>query len=74
MKSLTLLAIYIASFIICFLILSVPGYLFVGSFEAVIKCTTWQLMYSLFIGWWMAVLPTREYYLKNQQEFDKIFS
>lgn len=73
MKTLTLIAIYIASFMIIFLIVSFPGYLFVGSYKAVIYNNGWQVMYTLFIGWWLAALPAREYYLKYEKEFDKIF-
>lgn len=73
MKTLTLLAIYIASFIIIYFIVSFPAYIFVGSYKAVIYNSTWQLMYTLFIGWWLASFPAREYYLLNEEYFDKIF-
>ncbi len=74
MKKLILLAIiYIASFIIIFFITSLPGYVFIGSYKAVIYCTAWQVMYSFFIGWWMAILPAREYYFLNKEYFDRIF-
>jgi hypothetical protein len=73
MKSLILLAIYIASFIAIFLITSFPGWLFIGSYKAVIYCTAWQVMYSFFVGWWMAILPAREYYLLHEKYFDKLF-
>jgi hypothetical protein len=73
MKTLLLLAIYIASFVIIFFIVSFPAYIFVGSFKAVIYNGTWQLMYSLFIGWWTAAFPAREYYLLQEEYFDKIF-
>lgn len=74
MKKLILLAIiYIASFIIIFFITSLSGYVFIGSYKAVIYCTAWQVMYSFFIGWWMAIWPAREYYLLNEEYFDKIF-
>jgi hypothetical protein len=67
MKSLMLLAIYIASFVIIYFIVSFPAYVFIGSYS------TWQLMYTLFIGWWLASFPAREYYLKNEKDFDRIF-
>lgn len=72
MKSLLLLAIYIASFIIIYFIVSFPAYIFVGSYKAVIYNSTWQLMYTLFVGWWLAVYPAREYYIKHEKEFIKI--
>jgi len=73
MKTLLLLAIYIASFVIIFFIVSFPPCIFVGSYKAVIYNSTWQLMYSFFIGWWMASFPAREYYLLHKEYFDKIF-
>lgn len=73
MKSLILIAIYIASFIIIFFIVSCPAYIVVGSFKAVIYNSTWQFMYTFLIGWWMAIWPAREYYLLNEQYFDKVF-
>jgi hypothetical protein len=72
MKTLLLLAIYIASFIIIFFIASLPACIFVGSFKAVIYNNLWQLMYTFFIGWWMASFVAREYYLLHKEYFDKI--
>lgn len=74
MKSLTLLAIYIASFILIFLMISFVGYVFTGSYIYVIRNGTWQFMYSVFLGWYLAIIPTREYYLHNKEIFDKIFN
>ncbi len=74
MKTLILIAIYIASFIIIFFIVSCPAYVFVGSYKAVIYNSTWQFMYTFFIGWWLASFPAREYYLKNEKEFDRILN
>jgi hypothetical protein len=74
MKSLTLFAIYIASFIIIFLMISFIGFIASGSYIDIIQDDTWLIMYTLLFGWWLALFPTREYYLKNKTEFDRIFS
>lgn len=73
MKTLILIAIYIASFVIIFFITSFPAYVFVASYKAVIYNTSWQFMYTFFIGWWLAALPAREYYLLNEKYFDRVF-
>ena len=73
MKTLTLMAIYIASFILIFLILSVVGILFTGSYIDVIDSKSWLGAYCLFFGWWLAFFPTREYYVKNEEYFDRVF-
>ena len=72
MKSLTLLTIYILSFVVIFCILSIVVGLFMHSYIEAIKNTTWLRAYTLFLGWWLAILPAREYYLKNEKSFEKI--
>lgn len=72
MKSLTLLAIYILSFIIIFCILSCVVGLFMQSYIKAIESTTWLGAYTLFFGWWMAVFPTKEYYKNNETYFNNI--
>jgi hypothetical protein len=72
MKTLTLMAIYIASFILIFLMLSSIGWLFTGSYIDVINNDNWQIAYSLILGWWLAFFPSREYYIKYESYFDTI--
>jgi hypothetical protein len=43
------------------------------SYTEAIKNTTWLGAYTLFLGWWLAAFPAREYYLKNEKSFDRIF-
>lgn len=73
MKSLTLFAIYIASFITIFLMLSFVGWVFNGNYIEIVRNNTWQIIYTVFIGWWIAIFPAREYSIKHEKEFDKIF-
>lgn len=67
------MAIYIASFILIFLMLSVVGILFTGSYVDVLQSKSWLAAYSLFFGWWLAAFPAREYYIKNEDYFDRVF-
>lgn len=73
MKSLTLFAIYIASFLIIFLMLSFVGWVFNGNYIEIVRDNTWQIIYTVLIGWWVALFPAREYTLKYKKEFDEIF-
>jgi hypothetical protein len=72
MKSLTLMAIYIASFILVFFMLSSIGWLFTGSYVETISSHNWQFIYTIFFGWWMSIFPTREYYMKHEDYFQRV--
>jgi len=74
MKSLTLLAIYVASFITIYLMLSCIPAIASNNYLNVIQDSTWLILYSLLFGWWMALFPTREYYNKHKVEFNRIFN
>jgi hypothetical protein len=39
----------------------------------VIGSDGWLIGYTLFFGWWLAMFPAREYYLKNEEYFERIF-
>ena len=64
MKSLTCILIYIGSFLGLFFLLSLVGIIWT-SYHDVIATESWWMIYSLFIGWWISIFPTREYYLKH---------
>ena len=66
------MAIYIASFILIFLMLSCIGIIFTGSYIDVLQSDNWKGAYCLFFGWWLAALPTREYYLKYEDYLDRV--
>ena len=72
MKVLFLIAIYIASFITVFLMLSFIGFIFGSNYLYVIHNGPWQALYSVLIGWWIAIFPAREYYMKHESYFDRI--
>ena len=70
MKTLKLTLIYSASFIIGYLILSVCGLVWaqsidLDSYKSIVFDVEWFFVYKILIGWWLAILPTRMYYMKN---------
>jgi hypothetical protein len=74
MKSLILMAIYIASYIIIYLMLCCVGWIFTDiSFPNIVHSSNWTMMYTLLIGWWAALLPAREYYVHYKSYFHDIF-
>ena len=72
MKVLTLIAIYIASFIGVFLMLSFVGFIFGYNYLTVLHSTGWQCLYSLLVGPWIAIFPAREYYVKHEHYLDRV--
>ena len=72
MKSIILFTIYFVSYIFFFLLLSTVGMFFVPYLD-VIGSDGWLIGYTLFFGWWLAMFPAREYYLKNEEYFERIF-
>ena len=75
MKSITLLGVYLLSFITIFMMLSLVGLVFSNAnYLDVLRNDAWGGIYSLFLGWWLSVFPAREYYLFNQSYFERVFN
>ena len=72
MKSIILIVIYFVSYIFFFLMLSSVGMFFVPYLE-VITSDGWFIGYTLFFGWWLSIFPAREYYIKNEEYFERVF-
>lgn len=72
MKVLTLIAIYIASFISVFMMLSGIGFIFGYNYLDVLHMEGWQCIYCILIGWWIAIFPAREYYVKHESYLDRV--
>ena len=72
MKSIMLLVIYFVSYIFFFLLLSTVG-MFFQSYVETITSDGWFIAYTMFLGWWLAIFPAREYYIANEEYFDKVF-
>ena len=72
MKSIILISIYITSFVLFFLLISLVGILFTPYTEIVTN-HNWFMIYAMFLGWWLSIFPAREYYVYNEDYFDKVF-
>jgi hypothetical protein len=73
MKSLIILFIYTFTFMGVFFLMSSIGLLWNDSYYAVVSDHTWFIAYAMFFGWWIALLPTREYYMHHQEYFNEYF-
>ena len=72
MKSIILMFVYLGSFTLIYLMLSLIGALFYP-YKEVINNSDWFIVYTLFFGWWLAMFPAREYYVKNEEYFERVF-
>ncbi len=74
MKSITLLGIYLMSFVSIYMMLSLVGLVFSdASYVDILHSSPWTMIYSLFFGWWLSIFPAREYYLVHQSYFERVF-
>jgi hypothetical protein len=73
MKSLILMFIYTATFMGVFFSLSLIGLLWHDSYHAIVSDGGWFMAYTIFLGWWIAMFPTREYYKHHEQYFNEYF-
>jgi len=75
MKSITLLGIYLMSFVSIYMMMSLVGLVFSDtSYVDILRNGNWGGIYSLLFGWWMSVFPAREYYMAHEMYFDtKVF-
>lgn len=71
MKSLFVILIYTGTYMGVFFLMSLIGMLWSDSYHAIVSNPNWFMMYSLFFGWWIALFPTREYYMHYQDYFDE---
>jgi len=69
MKSLIAILIYLGTFMGMFFLLSAIGLLWADNYNAIVSDNGWFMVYAMFFGWWMSILPTREYYVANQEYF-----
>lgn len=72
MRTITLVGVYVLSFIAFFYILSLAGIMY-STYSETINSDGWKGTYSLFFGWWLAALPTRELYLLWEDKYERIF-
>jgi hypothetical protein len=68
MKTTKAIIVFIIAFFLFYLGLSATGCLFRDqnlnhfTYSACVGNITWFMMYTLFIGWWLAGIPATEYY------------
>jgi hypothetical protein len=72
MKSIILIGTYLVSFVLFFLLLSLIG-VFFTPYSEIITNHNWFMVYSMFLGWWLAIFPAREYYISQEKYFDRVF-
>lgn len=70
MKTLTMMLIYLGTFMLMFLILSCIGMLW-EPYREVISNPNWFIVYTIFLGWWLAMFPTMEYYNLHKKYFNE---
>ena len=70
-----LLAIYLLSFVIIYMMLSLLGLVFSdANYVDILHSDPWGTIYCMIFGWWLSIFPAREYYLINQSYFDRVFN
>lgn len=71
MKYITLFLIYIFTFFFFFFLLSLLGLIW-QPYLTTIRDGAWWALYSMFLGWWVAIFPAMEYYKRNEMYFNRI--
>jgi len=72
MKSITLILVYLGTFMAMFFLLSCFGMLWYN-YTDVITDDGWFACYTVIFGWWLSIFPTREYYMANEDYFSRVF-
>lgn len=72
MKSIILIGTYLVSFVLFFLLLSLIG-VFFTPYSDIVTNHNWFMVYAMFLGWWLAIFPAREYYISQEKYFDRVF-
>ena len=74
MKLITLVAIYLLSFVVIYMMMSLVGLMFSDlSYVQILRSNNWTMMYSLLFGWWLSGMSAREYYVHHQEYFNRVF-
>lgn len=69
MRSLLVILIYTGTFMGFFFLFSTIGLLWSESYSAIVGNHNWFVFYALFLGWWLAAFPTREFYMHHEFYF-----
>jgi hypothetical protein len=73
MKTITLILIYIGTFMFFFFLLSLVGLLWINTYWECISSVEWFVIYTIFIGWWISIPVTQEYWKANEDYFEEVF-
>jgi succinate-acetate transporter protein len=73
MKAITCIMIFLFYFMFFYFLLSAIGLLWSDSYVNCIRSGGWFAVYSIFIGWWLAMFPTREFYYRHEQDLKHVF-
>lgn len=68
MKTLLAILFFLGVFMGMFFLLSLIGLLWVDSYKTIISDNGWFMAYTLFLGWWIAMIPTIE--ITNKYKID----
>ena len=68
MKTTKSMIIYFITFISAYFLISIFVSLFYQDYVICITDRTWLLIYSLFLGWWISMIPALEYSESNNNK------
>jgi hypothetical protein len=75
MKLIALVAIYLLSFVLIYMMMSLVGLMFSDlSYVQILRTNNWTIMYSILFGWWLSGMSAREYYVHHQEYFNRVFN
>jgi hypothetical protein len=66
MRSLLVILVYTGSFMGFFFLFSIIGLLWIDSYPAIIGNACWFVLYTIFLGWWLAAFPAKEFYKPHE--------
>jgi hypothetical protein len=73
MKNTVSMMVYTITFMAMYFVLSLFGCLFFTGnehpdYDQVLGDTQWFIMYTLFLGWWVALIPARDCYISMEKK------
>ena len=68
MKNTMSMVVYVITFFAMFFILSMLGMVFGFTYKESLESRNWFVMYSLFLGWWIAMIPAHDTYTLMQEK------
>ena len=73
MKNTMSMVVYLITFFAMYFILSMLGMVFGFTYKESLESEQWFVMYSLFLGWWIAMIPAHDTYtLMQEKEMERL--